>query len=145
MGLFSRNKRKLTLEEKIEKSIQVYFDYFQNPNKINRQIAKIADTEDEYMQLYLFLPMAFCREFVPEVEYSDIYITSDNGTDKENRFSESNIYSEITRVVKKNWANFSGENLMKVLFHSGDFKAINESLKNGAKPEDLKSVPARIV
>lgn len=145
MGLFSKRKRELTLEEKIEKSIQIYFDYFQNPNKVNRQIGKITDTEEEHMQLYLFIPMAFCREFVPEVEYSDIYITSENGLEKENYFSKSAIYSEITTVVQRNWNSFSGEDIMKVLFHSGDFKAIDESLHAGAKPEDLKSVPARIL
>jgi len=145
MGLFSRKKRQFTLEEKIESSIQCYFDYFQDLNKVNRKIAKITDTEDEYMQLYLFIPMAFCREFVPEVEYSDIYITADNGVEKENHFSKSQIFSEITSVVKRKWNTFSGEDIMKILFYSGDFKAINESLHNGAKPEDLKSVPARIL
>lgn len=145
MGLFSRRQEALTLVEKIEKSIQIYFDYSKRPNKIERQIGRIAENEEEHMQLYLFIPMCFCREFIPEVEYSDIYITSDNGMEKENQFSDSDVFMEITKVVKKNWNTYSGEDTMKVLIYSSDLDAINNALNSGSKLEDLKSIPVKIL
>lgn len=138
-----KSKSPITLREKILKSIDLYIEHYENPTNIKSSIARISDSEEEATKLFLFIPLVFCRILIPEVKYSDLYITTDSkGDEKTERFSESLIYNEIMTVSNENFDNYD---VMKILFHSGDFKAINEALKNGANLEDLESAPSRIL
>jgi hypothetical protein len=138
-----KSKNSQTLREKIIKSIDLYINYYDQPDTVQNSIAKISESEDEATKLFLFIPLVFCRIFIPEVRYSDFYITLDSeGKEITNRFSECPIYNEIMIVSKENFEQYD---VMKILFYSGDFKAINDALKNGATLENLESVPSRIL
>lgn len=138
-----KSKNSQTLREKINKSIDLYIKHYEQPDTIHNSIIKISGSEDEATKLFLFIPLVFCRIFIPEVKYSDFYITIDSeGKEVSNRFSECPIYKEIMIVSKENFEQYD---VMKILFYSGDFKAINDALKDGATLENLESVPSRIL
>lgn len=138
-----KSKDPQPLREKVIQSIDLYIKYHDQPGTIQNSIGKISGSKDEATKLFLFIPLVFCRIFIPEVKYSDFYITMDpEGREETKRFSECPIYKEIMMVGKENFEQYD---VMKILFYSGDFKAINEALNNGALLEDLESAPSRIL
>lgn len=144
MGLFSwsNKQQNRSHSDKINRSIELFIRHFQDGEKVYSQIRKICVSDGEAEKIYLFIPVAFCRLFVPEVNYSDIYITPDKA---EHKFSECGIFTEIMRVSKNLMPTMHGDDIMKILYHSGDFDVVNKALKDGASLENLEFLPTVIL
>ncbi|OOQ57337.1 hypothetical protein [Mucilaginibacter pedocola] len=145
-NLFGQNKDGQSIYKgMIEKAVDIYFLNYQDPDRIADEIEKLTDNKNDTLMLYLFIPHVFCRIFLPEIQYSEFYIVvNKNGKDKQFNFSDSIIFNEMLTVINNNWDTYVGRDIMKVLFHSGDFRAANQMLGKGSKLEDLKSIPPRI-
>ncbi|MBB2150726.1 hypothetical protein [Pedobacter gandavensis] len=144
--IFGKKKNEVDLFSKtIAQSVDIFFTYYQEPGKIKAEIKKIAKSDQEEMMLFLFIPHIFCRLTFPEVEWTDYFICpNDNGEEIEMKFSDSNIYSKMYTTIKNNWDEYLSRDIGMVLFHSGDFKAINQMLNNGSKLENLSALPPKI-
>jgi hypothetical protein len=144
--LFRQNSdNQLINKDIIEQAVNIYFNNYQEPGKIADEIENLTDNENDALMLYLFIPHIFCRIFLPEIQYPNFYIiTNDKGKDENRKFSDSIIFNEMLVVIKNNWDDYIARDLMKILSYSGDFKAANEMLGKGSKLEDLKAIPHRI-
>ncbi|MEO3402785.1 hypothetical protein AAFN85_02720 [Mucilaginibacter sp. CAU 1740] len=129
----------------IEAAVDIYFKNYNDPGKIADEITELTDVKQDALMLYLFIPHVFCRLFLPEIQYPDHYIVTNNvGNDEYVKFSDSAIFNEMLIVINNNWGVYIDRDIRKILFHSGDFKAANQMLGRGSKLEDLKAVPPRI-
>jgi hypothetical protein len=139
------NDGQLIYKHLIEKAVDICFLNYQAPDRIADEIEKLTDNKSEALMLYLFIPHVFCRIFLPEIQYSDFYITTNNdGKDEQIKFSDSALFNEMLIVIKSNWDSYVDRDIMKILFHSGDFRAANQMLERGSKLENLKAIPPRI-
>jgi len=128
-----------------EKSVDIFFENVENPDLIHYKIFELTKSNQETTLIYLFIPHFFCRLFIPEVEWTDYYVVEhDDGTRKEIKFSDSKILTQLYESIKLNWNYYLTKEFSKVLFHSGDFRAINDSLHKGSKAENLQALPPTI-
>lgn len=138
---------KIRVSEKnvYEKSVDIFFENFENPSLIQDKILELTKSNEETGLIFLFIPHFFCRLFIPEVEWTDYYVIENNdGSKREIKFIESKILTELNDSIKLNWNNYLKREFTKILFHSGDFRAINEMLHKGSKAEDLQALPPTI-
>jgi hypothetical protein len=145
--IFGQNKdEQLIYKDIIEKAVDICFLNYQNPDRIAGEIEKLTDNKNDALMLYLFIPHIFCQIFLPEIQYSDFYIIANkNGQDKQVNFSDSILFNEMLTVINNNWDSYVGRDIMKILFHSGDFRAANQMMGKGSKLENLKATPPRII
>ncbi|MCR8558994.1 hypothetical protein KXD93_15155 [Mucilaginibacter sp. BJC16-A38] len=144
--IFGQNKdEQLIYKEIIEKAVDICFLNYQDPDRIADEIEKLTDNKNDALMLYLFIPHVFCRIFLPEIQYSKFYIiVNKDEQDKQVNFSDSILFNEMLTVINNNWDSYVGRDIMKTLFHSGDFRAANQMLGKGSKLENLKAIPPRI-
>lgn len=154
MGIFDKlfGKKKET-SNKTEKtnniysqSIDIFFDNYKNPDKIQDKIFNLVKNDDKASLINLFIPYYFCKGLFPEVKWTDYYLEQDEqGNQSKKLFANSNMLNELDKCVKKNFREYEKRDLMKILFHSGDFKAINEMMHKGSKMADLEAMPPIIM
>ncbi|MCB2379759.1 hypothetical protein LGH70_19340 [Hymenobacter sp. BT635] len=104
--------------------------------------------EDRALALYLFVPIAFCRRFIPEAQYLDEYVEYDAARKKEVKmsFKANHFYAEIERYTLAYFTQNPERNVvLTVAGCSAEFKAINQALDNGSQIEDLEFAPLFIV
>ncbi|MBZ4041235.1 hypothetical protein [Flavobacterium hibisci] len=134
-----------TLKNIYEKSVDIFFDNFRDPDLIKEQIYELTNSYEDSNLIYLFIPHFFCRLFVPEVKYTNYYVFENiDKTKTEIKFSDSKILSELFDSIQLNWDNYLERDLMKILVQSGDFRAINEMLHKGSKVEGLQALPPTV-
>ncbi len=102
------------------------------------------DDEDLAFALYRFIPIAYCRLFIPEPAYSDDYVIYKSESDKTTyHFSKDAIYNLVLAVCTERLKHAqSSDNVYSILYHSAEFKAINSALLNGSDLKDLVCSPA---
>ena len=61
-----------------EKSVDIFFENYENPDLIQDKIFEVTKSNEETSLIYLFIPYFFCRLFIPEVEYTDYYIVEED-------------------------------------------------------------------
>ena len=133
------------LRDLINDTISVFEN---NPGHDHNQLIDLIKTyrndEDLAMALYRFIPIAYCRLFIPEPTYSDEYIVYRSEKDNTTFFlSTDTVYQAVLRESRTRLATTTAPDaVMSVLYHSADFKAINEALNNGSELTNLVCSPA---
>lgn len=142
----NQNNIDLTLNNTVDKiyreSVEAFINNYENPDIIYDKIFALTNSEEDASLIFLFIPHFFCRLFIPEVEYTDFYILENPDKSRtEIKFKDSKKLTELYNSIERNWDEYLKMEFTKVLFHSGDFRAINQMLHNGSKIEDLQAVP----
>ncbi|GGP05232.1 hypothetical protein GCM10010992_20610 [Cloacibacterium rupense] len=159
MGIFKNlfGNKKITAEKEKEnetnelnkvytKSIRAFFEYFENPDLIQDKIFEITQSNDKTTLIYLFIPYFFTRKIIPEVQWTDYYnIQTEEGKITSHKFNDSITLMELKDNIDENWQEYIGMDLNKILFHSGDFRAINEMMHKGLELENLEAVAPTIM
>ena len=86
---------------------------------------------EEALEILLFLPIAFVRQLLPDVEWPDTYFESINHDQNEIKYSETESFLMIWEEVLK-YFNASPDNdaIIKIAGRSSEFQAINKLLLN---------------
>lgn len=119
-----------------------------NPGYDHIQLIDLIKTyhpsEDLAMALYRFIPMAYCRLFIPEPAYSDEYVVYKSTSNQTTyRLSEDQIYAIVLAISNERLNQAaSSDAVLSILYHSADFKAINDALKNGSDLKNLVCSPS---
>ena len=97
--------------------------------------------------LYRFIPIAYCRIFIPEPTYSDEYVLFKSAADKTTfHFSKDKLYNLIFAECNYLFNQSTGsDDIMPILYHSAEFKAINSALINGSDLNTLLCSPAYFI
>jgi hypothetical protein len=145
--LFGTNSTTPEVSKKvIEDAVDIFFEYYDRPEHIADKIGALPIPLADQEILYHFIPHLFCRLFLPEINYATYYVVVNaSGKEEQVSFASSATFVKAMQVIKNNWDHYLDRDIMKVLFHSADFKAANQMLHQGSALEDLHSVPPRIV
>ncbi len=133
------------LKTLINKAISVFQD---NPsfdhNQIIDTLKEYRNEEDLALALYRFIPIAYCRLFIPEPNYSDEFVVYKSQNEKRSfSFSSDKIYRSVMNESKERFAKENmQEKILPILFHSADFKAIQDALKGGSELKNLVCSPS---
>ena len=105
----------------------------------------LTDNGIEYtsaVEILLFLPIAFVRQWLPTAEWLDTYIEYiDEKEQIEKKYSETKAYQIIWNVTTEYFANNADrDTVFKIGGRSAEFNVINKALLNNpnSKLEDLK-------
>lgn len=108
-------------------------------NQLIDHIKAIPTNEEIALAVYQFIPIAYCRLFIPEPHYVDEYVVQyPNGEISNYILSEDSIYKVVLKsalVLFK--LSQTQDQLLAVLSHSADFNAINEALHHDASLQEL--------
>jgi len=101
----------------------------------------------EAIELLLFLPTAFCRHMLPQVEWPNYYceyVSQDKIL--ELRYSDNLRYKAIEDALQSFLASdFTTEDYLKIAGRDAAFKSINELLIAGGKLESVSISPSYII
>lgn len=113
-------------------------------NEVIDAIRRHRNEEDLAVALYRFIPIAWCRLFIPEPDYSDEYILVKEGQEQAvYLLSRDRVYNMVRTECKNRYEQAATqEEMLPILYHSADFNAINQALKGGSRLEDLVTVPS---
>jgi|GEM_PF-3344705 len=132
-------------ENLFAQAIDIFYLNFEKPDRIRKEIHRLTASREDADLIYLFIPHFFCQMLLPEITYTDYYIIeSDDRTQREIKFEESQLLTELFAFIKSIWEGYVKRDCIKVLFHSGDFRAANEALRNGANLEELQALPPTV-
>lgn len=103
--------------------------------------------EAEADEIFLFLPTAFCRKLLPEVQwlphYVDYYTPSKQ---LKQAYKDNPRYVIIAEETDYYWANNLKQSvILRIAGSSAEFDAINQMLQNGGALEDCVPVENRII
>jgi hypothetical protein len=87
-----------------------------------------------------FLPIAFCRKLLPELEWPKKYLDQHAGNNKlERLFKDNGRYVAMEQETEKYWNETpNNEWVLNIAGRSAEFHAINQLLNDGGKLEDAK-------
>lgn len=89
--------------------------------------------------LYHFIPMAYARELLPEVNFPLSYKKMEENTFTEKKLEENPLYQEVKSVVfAKFQEGLAEEQMLEVLKYSPEFQAVNEALHQGVLWSSIK-------
>jgi hypothetical protein len=100
-----------------------------------------AQTHDSTLAkaLYCFIPIAYCRLFIPELRYPDTFVVVDKGSFP---FAKEPVFLAVQKAASERLAQpEAAEKAMNILARSSDFDAINQALNNGSSLKDLEPGP----
>ncbi|MDX1943376.1 MAG: hypothetical protein SFU99_22615 [Saprospiraceae bacterium] len=154
MGLFDffkKSNSERSSNSSIETQIVTAIEVFENNPKadwqgIINQIHKHLNNEDLAFDLYRFIPIAYCRQYLSDMNFPDIYLTADKDGEFtiEHKFSDNELFVMTEQIAKHRFADRTGQDkLMHILRHSSDFNAINQALNDGSQLDDLVILPPR--
>lgn len=114
------------------------------PEEVVDKIRAYRDDEALALALYRFIPIAYCRLFIPQAKYSDQYVLYKSEDEKrEFSLSSDRVYGIVQAVCKASLNKATGEDdILPILFHSSAFSAINNALNGGANLADLEVSPS---
>lgn len=148
MGLFSLfGKKSRSTKYIIGKTEQAVKVFEANSMASGKEIMELLEKKLKdaplALDLYRFLPIAYCRMMVGGVDFPETYMTLEaDGSHKEHKFMENAIYVEVDRYTIRRFISHVGkEDMMSILNHSSEFDAINQALHKGSKLEDLVLAP----
>ncbi|MBC8152582.1 MAG: hypothetical protein H7Z72_06690 [Bacteroidetes bacterium] len=119
-----------------------------DPNQLIDNIKAYCGDEPLAVALYRFIPIAYCRLFIPEPVYPDefVLVVDQNTTHVTFSFSADRVYSAVLTESRKRLDSLEKQDdLWAIFYHSADFKAINDALNHGAPLTDLICSPTYFV
>ncbi len=114
------------------------------PDQIIETINFKINDQDLAVALYRFIPLAYCRLFIPEVQYSDKFVLlDDEKNEKSFLFTKEKLFQLTLEVCKKRLLiEKDQDKIFPILMHSANFNAINEALNNGSQLNNLNCSPS---
>jgi len=95
--------------------------------------------KSDAIEIFLLLPVAFCRKLLPTVKWQPYYIEEKGKKRVEKRFSENPQYAIIENETFVYWNTIpKKEEILSIAGRSPEFKAINDLLLKGGRLEDIK-------
>lgn len=152
MKIFNFFKRESDLEqlsqEEFDAAVSVLTQYATEweVEEVLAEMVKRGISEEKAIELYLFIPTAFCRQFIPEAAYKDFYVDY-YGPHKqiERKYQDNKLYVAIEKATRAYFAsNPSQEAVLNICSVGAEFKSINQALNNGSKLENLTFAPSYI-
>ena len=138
-GLFSK-KTKLSLHQIADRSLNMFLN-IEIVEDLEKELERLTGSRFDNYKFHVFIPCVMCRLFFPEVKYNRNYIMPDNTM---HRFTDSELFNEIMDIASKNFHSYNPDSILKILFHSPEFAAINNALKGGADLNDLVTKPMKV-
>ena len=148
-----KNQPKLTpyFRAQVEKAIHLLANA--NPNLDNQQFMELLINNDigkqEATEIFLFLPIAFVRQWLTDVNWLQTYIEYFSEQKQiERKFSETPSYEVISGVTKNYFQNSpSSDVVLKIAGRSAEFHAMNKLLLNNpdSKPQEIEFSPTVIM
>lgn len=128
-----------------EYAISVFEDYSPDDN-VEGLINKIAEfTKDINMawEFYWFIPAIYCRVLLGGPKYSDtvVLVLPDDRKIYKKLYDFESYVIGVDVVLQRIQTNQNQEKFQKVLFLSDEFKALQQALAGGSRPQDLQAVP----
>jgi len=95
--------------------------------------------ELEAIEIILFLPVAFCRKLVPEINWHHDYIDFYSKDKQITRlYNDNPRYLIIQSETENYWSQNPGsDTILNIAGRSAEFKAINNLLNDGGKLENI--------
>jgi len=135
-------------QEEFDKAIMVLSKYGSELEaaEVIARMVKLGITEDKAIELYLFIPTAFCREFIKEARYKDTYVEYYSERKQvSKKFKDNQLYTAIEKATHLYFHNPQSEVVLKVAGLSAEFKVINDALFGGSNIEDLEFTSPYII
>lgn len=100
----------------------------------------------EAIEILIFLPIAFTRRFIPNLNWIDNYYEESEGKKVEKKFSETDSYRIIWDVTNEYFLqNPSNETVLKIAGRSSELNAINVFLNKGGDLNNIKFLPTTFI
>lgn len=94
--------------------------------------------EKEAIEIIIFLPICFCRQFLKDINWPDSYILINNKSQTEIKYSNTESFCLIERETKQYFKNKpSHDVILNIVSRSSEFDAINKLLNNGGNFKDI--------
>ncbi|CAM1371646.1 hypothetical protein TPENAI_61174 [Tenacibaculum litopenaei] len=130
-----------TLKYKIQLAIDLLADYkgLMTYDKIMGLFKNNGINFPLINNIYIFLPIVFCRRMLPNVNFPDSYIEKLSSEQEIKKSYLMNDYYNIIDISVRDYINkgADSETILKIASLSSEFNAINEVLMNGGKLEDV--------
>lgn len=113
-------------------------------NQLIDSIKAFCGNEPLAVALYRFIPIAYCRLFIPEPVYPDefVVVVDQNATQLTFSFSADRVYTAVLAESRKRLDGLEKQDdLWAIFYHSADFRAINDALNHGAQLTNLVCSP----
>ena len=101
----------------------------------------------ESKEINIFLPISFCKKFLPEVGWPSAYIDYYSETKKLRRIYKQNTrYRIIEEETEKYWnGEKNKKTISNIVGRSAEFEAINKLVLEGGKYEDIELTEPYII
>jgi hypothetical protein len=116
-------------------------------DKLIGQLVAVGIPEMEATELLLFLPTAFCRHMLPQVDWPTYYVEYISEAKQiEIPYSENLRFLAIQEAMNAYLAgDFTQEDYLKIAGRSASFKSLNQLLLAGGKLENAEVSPEYVV
>ncbi|RYY50977.1 MAG: hypothetical protein EOO06_02080 [Chitinophagaceae bacterium] len=96
------------------------------------------------LNLYYYIPAAFCRIVYPEPEYSNEIVLAKSGkTIRTHSLADDKIFKVVMEESSKSYArDNTADKIVSILVHSAEFDALNKALHAGSSLQDLGFSPS---
>jgi len=127
---------------KIDLAIKLLTD-FKGPMVYDKIIGLFKEngiTQSLADDIYIFLPIVFCKKLLPDVKFPDSYYQQNSSGEKQKKMYDENIiYKAIEHSSNTYFKNSpDSEMILKIASLSAEFNVINNLLMEGGKLEDVK-------
>lgn len=123
-------------EKTLAKALQILIDHYDKDDSFVFSKLKTAGINDsEALDIFAFMPAAFVRILLPDVEYAEGYSTL-NGERK--RFADTASFQTIFDFSLKHISTLDGPSMVMVAARGAEFRAINQLLEEGTALEDIQ-------
>lgn len=92
-------------------------------------------------EIVIFLPTAFCRRFLPDLNWPTTYFDfySDKEKKIKRKYKQNPFYLIIEEETEKYWKNRpTKRTVLNIAGRSAEFRAINQLLNKGGKLKDVQ-------
>lgn len=106
---------------------------------LHQHLIKNGIPEQEAEEIIIFLPVAFCKKLLPELNWQPNYIEYYSKRNQvKKKYSENGRFIIIEKITEEYWGNNPNRDIvMRVAGWSAEFNAINQLLNDGGKLEDV--------
>ncbi|PHR35232.1 MAG: hypothetical protein COA38_02785 [Fluviicola sp.] len=110
-------------------------------------IQKNTSNSFESNEIYIFLPIAFIKAWIPLIEWKDEYFEQEkNGSKTSKKYNNNEAYLKINELVEQYFnVNPKRNSIIQIAGRSAEFHAINQLLNDGGAIEDVKIVTTTIL
>lgn len=128
-----------------EYAISVFENYEANDNVLGlvNKIAEFTKDINLAWEFFWFIPAIYLRTVLNGPKYTDtvILVMPDNRNISGKLYDYKSYVIAVDVVLQSLQMKKSQEQIQKVLFLSEEFKALQQAISNGSKPEDLEAKP----